>query len=295
MGSKTTKGLLPKIAKGVAQLKKPSSLSEGLETPAFSKNEKQNVTPLCYLVVVVNEGQDGAIIKIIYDCGGSVCFSCHGEGTASSDLYDVLGLSNTKKRVVLSPIPENVWSVIKRKIEERFAASQWAKGIAYLVDIDSICGTSSYRFLTNDRNQKKNQGGIMEEQIEKKNDYEVVMAIVNDGFTDLVMEAAWKAGARGGTILTARGTGNKDIEKYFGVAITPEKQIVMILVPKAIKDAVITAIYKDVGINTKGQGIAFSFPASDVIGIVEKGSETQEEKAESKEEDANDATVVDNK
>jgi nitrogen regulatory protein PII len=95
------------------------------------------------------------------------------------------------------------------------------------------------------------------------------MAIVNDGFTDLVMDAAKKAGARGGTILTARGTGNKDIEKFFGVVITPEKQIVMILVPKAIKDKVIESIYKEVGINTKGQGIAFSFPAADVVGIVD--------------------------
>jgi hypothetical protein len=46
------------------------------------------------------------------------------------------------------------------------------------------------------------------------------------------------------------------------VVITPEKQIVMILVPKAIKDKVIESIYKEVGINTKGQGIAFSFPAA---------------------------------
>jgi hypothetical protein len=53
------------------------------------------------------------------------------------------------------------------------------------------------------------------------------------------------------------------------VVITPEKQIVMILVPKAIKDKVIESIYKEVGINTKGQGIAFSFPASDVVGIVD--------------------------
>ena len=85
------------------------------------------------------------------------------------------------------------------------------------------------------------------------------------------MDAAKKAGARGGTILTARGTGNKDIEKFFGVVITPEKQIVMILVPKAIKDKVIESIYREVGINTKGQGIAFSFPASDVVGIVDSG------------------------
>ena len=69
-------------------------------------------------------------------------------------------------------------------------------------------------------------------------DYQMVMAIVNNGFTDLVMNAAKNAGARGGTIMTAHGTGNKEIEKFFGVVVTPEKEIVMILVPSAIKDQV---------------------------------------------------------
>ncbi|MCR4562921.1 MAG: P-II family nitrogen regulator [Bacilli bacterium] len=103
--------------------------------------------------------------------------------------------------------------------------------------------------------------------------FEVVMAIVNDGFTDLVMEAAKKAGARGGTILQARGTGNKEIEQFFGVRITPEKQIVMIIVPKDIRDEVLRLIYEAAGLNTKGQGIAFSFATSDVVGIQTENKE----------------------
>ena len=103
----------------------------------------------------------------------------------------------------------------------------------------------------------------------RNENYEVVFAIVNDGFTDLVMEAARGKGAKGGTIINARGTGNKEIEKFFGVSITPEKQIVMILVSKEIKNDVLTAIYQAAGLNSKGQGIAFSVPVSDVVGIVE--------------------------
>ena len=101
--------------------------------------------------------------------------------------------------------------------------------------------------------------------------YQVVFAIVNDGYTDLVMNAAKTAGARGGTVLSARGTGNKDIAKFYGIVITPEKQIIMILVPLTIRDAVISAISKEAGINTKSQGIIFSIPAEDAVGIVEEG------------------------
>lgn len=256
---------------------KKTVLSKNESKPALPYEQTHTLSPLGFLVVVVNEGQDGAIVKIVYDCGGAACFSCRGKGTASNDVYEVLGLSNTKKHVIMSAIPLTSWPAIKKELIERFAVSQWAKGLAILIDIDSVCGVSTYKFLTNSRSLEEGKGVKTMEPIQKKSDYEIVMVIVNDGFTDLVMDAAKKAGARGGTILTAHGTGNKDIEKFFGVVITPEKQIVMILVPKAIKDAVIASIYKEVGINTKGQGIAFSTPASDVVGIVEPNANNPEE------------------
>jgi nitrogen regulatory protein PII len=256
---------------------KKAVLSKDDSKPALPYEQTHTLSPLGFLVVVVNEGQDGAIVKIVYDGGGAACFSCRGKGTASNDVYEVLGLSNTKKHVVMSAIPLTSWPMIKKELVERFAISQWAKGLGILVNIDSVCGISTYKFLSNSRSLEEGKGVKTMEPIQKKDDYEIIMAIVNDGFTDLVMDAAKKAGARGGTILTAHGTGNKDIEKFFGVVITPEKQIVMILVPKAIKDAVIASIYKEVGINTKGQGIAFSIPASDVVGIVEPNTSNPDE------------------
>lgn len=96
---------------------------------------------------------------------------------------------------------------------------------------------------------------------------ELVVCIVNHGFTDLVMESARKAGATGGTVLTGRGTGNKEMEKLFGVVITPEKEMVLIIVPAAIRDAVLKEINAGAGMETPGQGIAFSLPVSDVVGL----------------------------
>jgi nitrogen regulatory protein PII len=242
---------------------------EKVEVPAKATYEDTHVLErLQFLITIVNEGQDSAIVKILMDNNTSVAFSSHGKGTASSDLYEVFGLSNNNKHVIFSIIKESAWPVIKKGIQERFAISDFAKGLAVLIDVDSVCGVSAYKFLSNTRTLNEGKGVKPMEAIDKKDNYEVIMAIVNDGFTDLVMDAAKKAGARGGTILTAHGTGNKDIAKFFGVVITPEKQIVMILVPHAIKDKVIESIYKEVGINTKGQGIAFSFPCNDVVGIV---------------------------
>ena len=101
-----------------------------------------------------------------------------------------------------------------------------------------------------------------------ENPYEAIWVVVNHGYTDLVMTAARTAGAKGGTVISARGTGNKDMEQFFGVTITPEKDIVIILVPAEIRDRVMMAVNEGAGMSTKGQGIAFSLPTSDTVGLV---------------------------
>ena len=101
----------------------------------------------------------------------------------------------------------------------------------------------------------------------KKFEHELILCIVNEGFSEVVMEAAREAGASGGTIIHARGTANKEAEEFFKITIQPEKEIVMILVPVKIKEAVLHALYQSAGLKTPGQGIAFSLPVDNVIGI----------------------------
>ena len=116
--------------------------------------------------------------------------------------------------------------------------------------------------------------------------YELVLCIVNTGFSDIVMDAARDVGARGGTIIHARGTANKVAEQVFNITIQPDKEIVMILVPADIKDAVLHAIYKMAGLKSEGQGIAFSIAVEDAVGLA--GSKpipvSEEKQAEKKEE-----------
>ena len=97
--------------------------------------------------------------------------------------------------------------------------------------------------------------------------YEVIICIVNSGHSESVMDAARELGARGGTVIRGRGTANLEAEKLYGIAIQPEKEIVMILVDSAIKNDILHALYKAVGLNTPGQGIAFAMPVEDVVGL----------------------------
>ena len=97
--------------------------------------------------------------------------------------------------------------------------------------------------------------------------YELIIAIINEGFSDVVMDAARAEGARGGTVINARGTADKNLEKKYGVAITPDKELVLIIVDQSIRDNVLSAIYKAAGLDTDGHGIAFSIPVDEVAGL----------------------------
>ncbi len=102
----------------------------------------------------------------------------------------------------------------------------------------------------------------------KNNDYEVIFAIVNDGFADDVMTVAREQGARGGTIISARGVTKEDAAAFFGITLHSEKEIVMIVVPKTIKNDVLNAIYREMGMARKAQGLDFSLPVTDPAGLV---------------------------
>ena len=101
----------------------------------------------------------------------------------------------------------------------------------------------------------------------EENGFELVLCIVNAGFSQNVMEAARSAGAKGGTILRARGSANPEAEEFFNINIQPDKEMVMILVPREIKDAVLKGIYKAAGLSTAGQGIAFSVAVDKTVGL----------------------------
>ena len=108
--------------------------------------------------------------------------------------------------------------------------------------------------------------------------HEVIFALVNAGFAEDAMEVAREQGVRGGTILNARGVARADEAAFFGITIHHEKEILMMVVEKSIRDNVLNALYKEMGMARKAQGIVFALPVSDVAGLVQ--TEQKEEKPE---------------
>ena len=101
------------------------------------------------------------------------------------------------------------------------------------------------------------------------NNHEVIFAIVNAGFAEDAMEVAREQGVRGGTIISGRGVAREAEAAFFGITIHAEKEILMMVVEKEIRDRVLNAIYKEMGMAKPAQGIAFSLPVSDVAGLAQ--------------------------
>ncbi|MBR2385156.1 MAG: P-II family nitrogen regulator [Clostridia bacterium] len=96
--------------------------------------------------------------------------------------------------------------------------------------------------------------------------FELIVAIINKDYASNLMEAAREAGAKGGTILNARGTGDHNVEKLFGLTLQQEKEVVLILTEIKHKVDIMKSVIETAGLNTLGRGICFSMPVEDVIG-----------------------------
>ena len=108
------------------------------------------------------------------------------------------------------------------------------------------------------------------------NNHEVIFAIVNSGYAEEAMAVAREQGVRGGTILNARGVARENEAAFFGITIHAEKEILMMVVDKSIRDNVLNAIYKEMGMAKKARGIAFSLPVTDVAGLAPAQSVPEE-------------------
>ncbi|WP_025027923.1 P-II family nitrogen regulator [Caldalkalibacillus mannanilyticus] len=103
--------------------------------------------------------------------------------------------------------------------------------------------------------------------MENKVYYDLIVTIVNKGYSEKVVEASKKAGAEGGTIIYGRGTGIHEQAKLFNIAIEPEKELILTLIDREKTEKVLQSIMLDAELNKPGKGIAFVLEVERTIGI----------------------------
>ncbi len=192
----------------------------------------------------------------------NVMFLSLGFGTAANEILDYLGLDTTEKAVAVSVLEEHSWIEIKKQLEKKLKIDAPGGGIAFIVPLSSIGGKKTLQFLLESQDYQK-----QEESTLKNTTHELIIVIAQQGYTNLIMDAAREAGAHGGTVIHAKGTGMEAAEKFMGVSLAAEKEIIYIVTKTEQKNDIMQAIMKNAGLESKAKAITFSLPVTDTAGL----------------------------
>ena len=191
-----------------------------------------------------------------------VFFTTLGRGTANSEMLDYFGLEESEKVVILSVVTEETWKKLRREMIVKMQIDVPGTGIAFIVPLSSIGGEKTLHFLIQSEEFERE-----EESTLKDTEYELLVAIANQGCIDTVMDVARSVGAGGGTVIHAKGTGMETAEKFLGVSLAAEKEIILIVTRKKQKNAIMKAMMEQTGLASKEKTIIFSLPVTSTVGL----------------------------
>ena len=213
-----------------------------------------------YYVIAITDHERGEAMNALYRASGlRAILSLPGRGTATSEHLAIYGLDATEKYVISAigsgAEAEGLIKAAKRKLFIDIPGN----GVMLTVPLKSVAGGKTLAYLTDEQKI----GGAPRMDFE----HELIIVILNEGYSDFVMDAARAAGAGGGTVLHAKGTGGTRGEKFFSVSLADEKDMIYIIAHKDEKAAIMRSINEQAGPGTKAGAICFSLPISSVAGL----------------------------
>lgn len=207
------------------------------------------------LVVIVEQNKASKVLHLADEKGVTASVAMLGRGTASRTIFDYLGLNDKKKAVLMLFGKTEEIMDLADYLVEKLEMDKPNHGIAYIESAFNVFGTED------------NANGS--ENIKRgENMYNAIYTIVEKGNADDVIEAAQKAGSRGGTVMHARGSGSEEARKVFNMLIEPEKEIVLIISEEAKTKDIVESIRKETQIEEEGKGIIFVTNVAATYGLL---------------------------
>lgn len=219
------------------------------------------------LVTIMNLGKGNHAVDLYASEHLSFNYQCLGRGTASSKILDYLGIGETEKDIVFTLIPDCKIKEVMEKAAVKFNLKNPGHGIIFTVPLSGI-SSQIPQVLCKAENYDKNELEKKEKiKMESSTQHDLIITIVNSGYTDVVMDAAKSEGATGGTIIHGRRISHDENATLFGFTIEPEKEIIAIITPRSLKQQIMQAINHAAGLGTESRGVLFSLPVDDLMGI----------------------------
>lgn len=184
-----------------------------------------------------------------------------GHGTVSDGTASYF-LNRSEKAVCFSLVTADTWRTAKRALRQSLQIDVPGTGVAFIVPMSSIGGRRELAFFTDGQNFARGEESTM-----KGTDRELIVIISNQGFNELVMDAARAAGAYGGTVVHARGTGMERAERFLGISLASEKDMTFIVAKTSQRDGIMRSVMLKAGVETPAKAIVFSLPVTDTAGL----------------------------
>ena len=190
----------------------------------------------------------------------------NAEGTASSEIMDMLGLGSIDKSVLVSMVPKHLSPILMEKLHTELQLHKANSGIAFTIPLNGA-NNMILRILDHDAGKDVLNTSGKEENSMSETKHSLVAAIVNSGFSDDVMKAVRAAGPTGGTVIRSRRIGNEEATGFWGLSVQDEKEIVLVLTESANKVALMQSLGESCGMHSAAQGIFMSMPIDSVAGL----------------------------
>ncbi|PWL43502.1 MAG: transcriptional regulator [Clostridiaceae bacterium] len=213
-----------------------------------------------YYVIAITDHDRGEAMNALYRAAGlRGILSMPGRGTATSEHLAIYGLDATEKYVISAVGNRSEVEGLIKSAKRKLFIDIPGNGVMLTVPLKSVAGGKTLAYLTDEQKT----GGAPRMDFE----HELIIVILNEGYSDFVMDAARAAGAGGGTVLHAKGTGGTRGEKFFSVSLADEKDMIYIIAHKDEKAAIMRSINEQAGPGSKAGAICFSLPISSVAGL----------------------------
>ena len=213
-------------------------------------------------MTIVKKTDEKEFVEFYLSHGAAPIYSSICQGATNSKTLGLLGLEKSEKMLMQSLVPHNKLTELKSGLIREMEIDRPDRGIAMAIPLSALASRRVLDHILGGNNEEN----IQNTSDERKIDMELIVSICAKGHSDEIMNAAREAGARGGTIVKAKGTASAGTDKFFGMAISDEKEITYIVAKKEIRSDIMKAIatytYAD-----GAHPIVFALPVTETAGF----------------------------
>ena len=217
---------------------------------------------VCLFITITQRAYTDEFLKFFGNHKANVVYSTPCAGTVRSKTLDLLGLEATEKSMIFSVMTGEQMHGILHDLTTEMQIDLPDRGIGLGVPLTSVGGKSAMQHLLGESPKL-----IEREDKKGMNQYELIVAIIEKGYTDEVMNAARAAGAGGGTVIRAKGTGGTSGNTFLGVSLAEEKEMIFIVTHADKKKAIMEGVMREAGIESKAHTVLFSMPVTATAGF----------------------------